>query len=69
MPDALRLSARDVVLPMVPMFHANGWSLAFSAPMAGAKLVMPGAKLDGASVYELLERERSPSPPPCRPCG
>jgi hypothetical protein len=38
------------------MFHANSWSLAFSAPMTGAKLVMPGAKLDGASIYELLDR-------------
>jgi fatty-acyl-CoA synthase len=53
-PDAIGLSSRDVVLPIVPMFHANSWGLAFSAPMAGAALVMPGAKLDGASVYELL---------------
>ena len=42
-------------MPVVPLFHANGWSLAFSAPMAGATLVMPGAKLDGASIYELLD--------------
>ncbi len=48
-------SSRDVVLPVVPMFHANGWSLAFSTPMIGATLVMPGAKLDGASIYELLD--------------
>jgi fatty-acyl-CoA synthase len=53
-PDAIGLSARDTVLPIVPMFHANSWGLAFSSPMAGAALVMPGAKLDGASVYELL---------------
>ncbi len=53
-PDAIGLSSRDTVLPIVPMFHANSWGLAFSAPMAGAALVMPGAKLDGASVYELL---------------
>jgi fatty-acyl-CoA synthase len=53
-PDAIGLSARDTVLPIVPMFHANSWGLAFSAPMAGAARVMPGAKLDGASVYELL---------------
>ena len=45
-------------MPVVPLFHANGWSFAFSAPMAGADLVMPGAKLDGASVYELLDDER-----------
>ena len=53
-PDAIGASSRDVVMPIVPMFHANSWGLAFSAPMAGAALVMPGAKLDGASVYELL---------------
>jgi fatty-acyl-CoA synthase len=53
-PDAIGLSSRDTVLPIVPMFHANSWGLAFSAPMTGAALVMPGAKLDGASVYELL---------------
>jgi fatty-acyl-CoA synthase len=50
----LALSAEDVVLPVVPLFHANGWSLAFSSPMVGASLVMPGMKLDGASIYELL---------------
>jgi fatty-acyl-CoA synthase len=53
-PDMLGLSCMDVVMPIVPMFHANGWSLALSAPMAGASLVMPGPKLDGASIYELL---------------
>lgn len=58
MPDAFGLSARDRVLPVVPMFHANSWSLAFSAPMAGAALVMPGPKLDGQSIYELIEAER-----------
>jgi fatty-acyl-CoA synthase len=52
------LRAVDNVLPVVPMFHANAWTLAFSAPLAGAKLVMPGAKLDGPSVYELLETEK-----------
>jgi fatty-acyl-CoA synthase len=45
-------------LPVVPMFHANSWSIAFSAPMMGAKLVMPGARLDGASLYDLLEAEQ-----------
>ena len=54
-PDVLGLSGRDVVLPVVPLFHANSWSLAFSAPMTGASLIMPGAKLDGASIYELLD--------------
>ncbi len=57
-PDAFGLTTRDVVLPVVPLFHANSWSLAFAAPMAGSALVMPGPKLDGASVYELLEAER-----------
>jgi fatty-acyl-CoA synthase len=55
--DVMGISARDVILPVVPMFHANAWGLAFSAPAVGAKLVMPGAKLDGASVHELLETE------------
>jgi fatty-acyl-CoA synthase len=57
-PDAMGLSATDVVLPIVPLFHANAWGLPFSAPAAGAKLVMPGARLDGSSIYELLENER-----------
>jgi len=57
-PDMLGLSSRDKVLPVVPLFHANGWSLAFSAPMCGAGLVMPGAAMDGASIYELLDGER-----------
>jgi len=55
--DAFGLRSADSVLPVVPMFHANAWSLAFSAPLTGAKLVMPGAKMDGASIYELLETE------------
>ncbi|HEY9237155.1 MULTISPECIES: long-chain-fatty-acid--CoA ligase [Phenylobacterium] len=55
--DVLGIRALDVVLPVVPMFHANAWGLAFSAPAVGAKLVMPGPKLDGASVHELIESE------------
>jgi fatty-acyl-CoA synthase len=54
-PDTFGISSRDVILPIVPMFHANSWGLAYSSPMAGAAMVMPGAKLDGASVYELLD--------------
>ena len=54
LPDSKNLSARDVVMPVVPIFHANGWSLAFSTPLVGAALVLPGAKMDGASIYELL---------------
>jgi fatty-acyl-CoA synthase len=55
--DVMGLSARDTVLPVVPMFHANAWGLAFSCAAVGAKMVMPGQKLDGASVHELLESE------------
>ena len=53
-PDMLGISCRDVVMPVVPMFHANCWSLALTTPMVGASLVMPGPKLDGASLYELM---------------
>src|ERR1700710_586938 len=56
--DALGTSASDVMLPVVPLFHANSWGIAFSAPSMGTKLVMPGPKLDGASVYELLDTEK-----------
>jgi fatty-acyl-CoA synthase len=53
--DAMGVGASDVVLPVVPMFHANCWGLALTSPMIGATMVMPGAKLDGASIYELLD--------------
>ena len=56
--DAMALSSRDVAMPVVPMFHANAWSIAFSAPISGAALVMPGPKLDGASIYEMLNEGR-----------
>ena len=55
MPDSMNASSRDVILPVVPMFHANCWGLALTAPMVGAAMVMPGAKMDGASIYELLD--------------
>ena len=55
--DVMGITATDTVLAVVPMFHANAWGLAFSGPALGCKLVMPGAKLDGASVHELLETE------------
>ncbi|MGC4025091.1 MAG: long-chain-fatty-acid--CoA ligase [Mesorhizobium sp.] len=58
MPDAMGISCRDVIMPVVPMFHANAWGLGQSAPMVGSKLVMPGGKMDGASVYELLDTEK-----------
>ncbi|WP_317203649.1 3-(methylthio)propionyl-CoA ligase [Janthinobacterium sp.] len=57
MPDALNLSARDCVLPVVPMFHVNAWGLPYTAALVGAKLVLPGAALDGASLYALCEGE------------
>jgi acyl-CoA synthetase (AMP-forming)/AMP-acid ligase II len=52
--DYLGLRSRDVAMPVVPLFHANGWAFAFCAPMSGAGLALPGAKLDGASLLELL---------------
>jgi len=55
--DFLNFSAHDVVLPVVPMFHANAWGIVFSAPAAGAKLVLPGARLDGASLERLIHDE------------
>ena len=57
-PDAMHLSVMDRVMPVVPLFHANGWGIAFSCPMVGAAMVMPGPRLDGASIHELLEAER-----------
>ena len=58
LPDTLNCSARDVILPVVPMFHVNAWGLPYAACMMGAKLVFPGAGLDGKSLYELFETER-----------
>jgi acyl-CoA synthetase (AMP-forming)/AMP-acid ligase II len=58
LPDAMKLSAGDSVLPVVPMFHANAWGLAYSCPLVGAKLVFPGAALDGKSLFELFEGEK-----------
>ena len=58
LPDTLNVSARSVVLPVVPMFHVNAWGLPYSGCLAGAKLVFPGAALDGASLYELYENEK-----------
>jgi fatty-acyl-CoA synthase len=58
LPDAMGLSARDAVLPVVPMFHVNAWGIPYSAALTGAKLVFPGPGLDGKSVYELLEAEQ-----------
>ena len=57
LPDALGCSALDVVMPVVPMFHVNAWGLPYAAPLNGAKLVLPGAGMDSASLYELAESE------------
>jgi acyl-CoA synthetase (AMP-forming)/AMP-acid ligase II len=56
--DVMGLSANDTILPVVPMFHANAWGVALSAPAAGSKMVMPGARMDGAAIHELLETEK-----------
>jgi 3-(methylthio)propionyl---CoA ligase len=58
LPDVCGLSARDALLPVVPMFHANAWGCVYSAPLNGTKLVFPGAALDGKSLHDLFEQER-----------
>ena len=58
LPDVMCLSARDSVLPVVPMFHVNAWGIPYSAALVGAKLVLPGPAMDGKSVYELMEAEK-----------
>ncbi len=58
LPDVFNCSARTVILPVVPMFHVNAWSIPYLAPLNGAKLVFPGAGLDGKSLYELYEAEK-----------
>jgi fatty-acyl-CoA synthase len=58
LPDSLGCSARDTILPVVPMFHVNAWGLPYAACMVGAKMVFPGPGLDGKSLYELFEGER-----------
>ena len=57
-PDVFGLTSEDIIMAIVPMFHANAWALTYAAPAAGAKLVMPGAGMDGKSIYELLEDEK-----------
>lgn len=57
LPDVLNLAEREVVLPVVPMFHVNAWGIPYGATMTGAKLVFPGPKLDGESIHELLVGE------------
>jgi fatty-acyl-CoA synthase len=58
LPDALNVSARDVVLPVVPMFHVNAWGLPYTCALTGAKLVFPGQHLDGKSLHQLFDAEQ-----------
>jgi acyl-CoA synthetase (AMP-forming)/AMP-acid ligase II len=57
LPDSLNCSARDTILPVVPMFHVNAWGLPYIACMVGAKLVLPGPWLNGGALHELIETE------------
>ncbi|MGL4233881.1 MAG: 3-(methylthio)propionyl-CoA ligase [Casimicrobium sp.] len=56
--DSIGVNGMDTVLPVVPMFHVNAWGLPYLMPMVGAKVVFPGAALDGKSIYELFEAEK-----------
>ncbi|MEN3974253.1 3-(methylthio)propionyl-CoA ligase [Emcibacter sp. SYSU 3D8] len=58
LPDVMGCSSRTTIMPVVPLFHANGWGIAHFAPMTGAKIVMPGKEMDGASIYQLLNDEK-----------
>ena len=58
LPDVFNCSARSVILPVVPMFHVNAWGIPYFAPLNGAKVVFPGAGLDGKSLHELFEAEK-----------
>ena len=57
LPDGINLSARDVMLPVTPMYHVNAWGVPYLCAMTGAKLVFPGAAMDGRSLHELMEQE------------
>jgi acyl-CoA synthetase (AMP-forming)/AMP-acid ligase II len=57
-PGLLSVSPREVILPIVPMFHVNAWCMPYAALIGGAKLVLPGPRLDGAALYEMMETER-----------
>jgi len=57
LPDGMRLSATDSILPVVPMFHVNAWGIPYSAALTGCKLVLPGPAMDGKSIYDLIEAE------------
>ncbi len=56
-PDGLGLCNLETILPVVPMFHVNAWGIPYASAMGGAKMVMPGARMDGEAIYELMESE------------
>ncbi|MDY7578150.1 3-(methylthio)propionyl-CoA ligase [Herbaspirillum sp. RTI4] len=58
LPDAFNISARDTVMPVSPMFHVMAWGMPYCAPAMGAKLVLPGSNLDGASLHRVCEAEQ-----------
>lgn len=58
LPDSLNCSSRDVIMPVVPMFHVNAWGLPYTAPIVGAKLVLPGEHINSAAIYQFMEAER-----------
>ena len=58
LPDVLSLSTQETILPVVPMFHINAWCIPYAALVAGTKLVLPGPKLDGPSLFELMDSEQ-----------
>ncbi len=58
LPDVMGISARDAVMPVVPMFHVNAWGIPYAAAMNGCKLVLPGPAMDGKSIYELMQAEQ-----------
>jgi acyl-CoA synthetase (AMP-forming)/AMP-acid ligase II len=58
LPDVMGCGSRTTIMPVVPLFHANGWGIAHFAPMTGAKMVLPGKEMDGASIYQLLNEEK-----------
>ena len=55
--DGLGVSTMETILPVVPMFHVNAWGIPYAAAMSGAKIVLPGARMDGEALYELMENE------------
>jgi fatty-acyl-CoA synthase len=58
MPDIVALGSRETIMPVTPMFHINAWCIPYAAMLSGCRMVLPGPKLDGASLYELMESER-----------